>query len=142
MSSAHGSSNYSEYGSYSYGSTAIWNELPSTPNCVSTTTKQVSKKMHPIRMGTLGSREVLEAIKRVVTSQKRAAVVRSSENSLECEFTSFLCGFVDDVVFVLDAGLIHFSSRSRMGYGDMGVNRRRMTKLTALIKEELKAVAR
>ena len=41
--------------------------------------------------------------------------------------------FRDDVEFEIDqvAGVLHFRSASRIGYGDLGANRRRMKKVVA-----------
>jgi uncharacterized protein (DUF1499 family) len=45
--------------------------------------------------------------------------------------------FVDDVEFYIDerANLIHFRSASRLGYSDMGVNRKRMETIRASFVE-------
>jgi uncharacterized protein (DUF1499 family) len=47
--------------------------------------------------------------------------------------------FVDDVEFVFDdeSKTIHFRSASRTGYGDLGVNRRRMEQVRGLVGETL-----
>ena len=55
-------------------------------------------------------------------------VEASDEDSLHVEFTSWLLRFVDDVDAVIDpdAGVIHVRSASRVGYSDLGVNRKRV----------------
>ena len=47
--------------------------------------------------------------------------------------------FTDDVEFYVDntAKVIHFRSASRVGRGDMGVNRKRMDKLRGEIEAKL-----
>ncbi|HJT19346.1 MAG TPA: DUF1499 domain-containing protein [Nitrospira sp.] len=44
--------------------------------------------------------------------------------------------FVDDVEFLFeeDTKTVHFRSASRIGYGDFGVNRRRMEEIRSLIQ--------
>jgi uncharacterized protein (DUF1499 family) len=59
---------------------------------------------------------------------KRVRIVTAEECYLHAEFTSALFRFVDDVEFLLDDGTktIHVRSASRVGYSDLGVNRRRV----------------
>ena len=57
---------------------------------------------------------------------------------LYAEFTSRLMGFVDDVEFLLEAaGAIQVRSASRLGKGDLGVNRARIEAIRALLDAEL-----
>ncbi len=59
---------------------------------------------------------------------KRARIITAQKGYIHAEFTSFLFRFVDDVEFVLDEGskTIHVRSASRVGYSDLGVNRKRV----------------
>ena len=52
---------------------------------------------------------------------------------LVATFTSRLFRFVDDFALRVDgsAGLLHIRSASRVGYGDFGVNRRRVERFRA-----------
>lgn len=63
-------------------------------------------------------------------------VVRSETNYLAAEFKSIFFGFVDDLELRKDsvAGVIHIRSASRVGYSDMGVNRKRAEQLRALLE--------
>ena len=58
------------------------------------------------------------------------------ERYLSAEFRSALFGFVDDLELRLDVEnkLIHLRSASRVGYSDMGVNRKRIVQLRALLE--------
>jgi uncharacterized protein (DUF1499 family) len=58
---------------------------------------------------------------------KRTTLVRETPDYLHVEFRTLL-GFVDDVEFYLDESqnVIHLRSASRIGYWDLGVNRKRM----------------
>jgi uncharacterized protein (DUF1499 family) len=42
-----------------------------------------------------------------------------------------------EFLFDDDAHIIHFRSASRTGYGDLGVNRKRMEQLRALVERKL-----
>ncbi|WP_300157643.1 DUF1499 domain-containing protein [Solidesulfovibrio sp.] len=55
-------------------------------------------------------------------------VVDASERYLHATASSPRFGFVDDVEFLYDpaAGLLHARSASRVGYSDIGANRRRL----------------
>ena len=67
----------------------------------------------------------------VVRGMPRTTIVESGPTSLRVEFRTRLFRFVDDAMFLLDgkAKTIHFRSASRVGYSDMGVNRRRMEEI-------------
>lgn len=67
-------------------------------------------------------------LKTTVAGLPRTKLIEEDDTYLHYECTSLLLRFVDDVEFVFDdeAKLIHFRSASRIGYGDLGVNRRRM----------------
>jgi uncharacterized protein (DUF1499 family) len=58
---------------------------------------------------------------------ERTALVRETPDYLHVEFRTFL-GFVDDGEFYIDETqkIIHLRSASRVGYWDLGANRRRM----------------
>ena len=56
-----------------------------------------------------------------------------SSNYLHYTFTTPLWGFIDDVEFRLDASkqLFHVRSASRIGYSDLGTNRKRIEMIRA-----------
>ena len=69
----------------------------------------------------------------------RAKLIEEDDSYLHFEFTSLLLRFVDDVEFLFDeeSKTIHFRSASRVGYGDFGVNRRRMEEIRKLVEGRL-----
>jgi uncharacterized protein (DUF1499 family) len=69
----------------------------------------------------------------------RTKLVEENDSYLHYEFTSLLFRFVDDVEFLFDdeSKTIHFRSASRTGYGDFGVNRRRMEVIRSLLPGDL-----
>lgn len=105
-------------------------ECPASPNCVSTQTESRPHRMLAISFeGEPG--EAKKRIQRVIQDYfSRARLVEEGERYLRYEFSSFIFRFVDDVEFLIDDKMnrIEFRSASRVGYSDLGVNRRRMEK--------------
>lgn len=112
-----------------------------SPNCVSSSARREDTG-HFIAPLTFSSApaQAWQGLRATLLAQERAVIVRETDVYLHVEFTSRLLGFVDDVEFLLDASnsLIQVRSASRLGYGDMGVNRRRVESLRAQFNERLK----
>ena len=110
---------------------------PKSPNCVST---RSSDEQHGIEaLPFRGSRaETMARILRVVDKMERTTIITRREDYLHVEYRTKM-GFVDDVEFYLDAQTqtVHFRSASRLGYSDLGVNRKRMEEFTALYRDLL-----
>jgi uncharacterized protein (DUF1499 family) len=72
--------------------------------------------------------DAMAFLKTMIAGLPRTKLVEEDDTYLHYEFTSLLLRFVDDVEFLFDdeTKTIHFRSASRTGYGDLGVNRRRM----------------
>ena len=99
----------------------------SSPNCVSTQSTSEKHKMDPIKFeGNL--EDAKSKIISIIKSLKRSKIIVETENYLHLEFRTAVWRFVDDVEFYFDAAekVIHFRSAARLGYSDMGVNRKRM----------------
>jgi uncharacterized protein (DUF1499 family) len=64
----------------------------------------------------------------ILSKSKRVRIVRDDDIFIHTEFTSCVFRFVDDVEFYIDdnSKLIHVKSASRVGFSDLGVNRRRV----------------
>ena len=100
---------------------------PKSPNCVSTQAIDNKQKISPIHFsGSLN--EAKDKIIEIISSLKRSKIITNKENYIHVEFRTATFKFVDDVEFVFDDSekIIHFRSRARLGYSDMGVNRKRM----------------
>lgn len=99
---------------------------PSSPNCVSSQSEDERHRIDPLRF-TSTPGEAVERLKKIIQEMERTTLVRQSPNYLHVEFRTFL-GFVDDVEFYEDESqkVIHLRSASRVGYWDLGVNRKRM----------------
>ncbi|MGI0494735.1 DUF1499 domain-containing protein [Alkalinema pantanalense CENA528] len=114
---------------------------PSSPNCVSSQSRDGSHQIEPIRpSGSID--QAFAALKQVVQSQPRTTVVSASDDYLYAEFSSRLMGFVDDVEFYVDrdAGVIQVRSASRLGESDLGVNRDRIETLRQALQVQGKVV--
>jgi uncharacterized protein (DUF1499 family) len=100
---------------------------PDSPNCVSSQSTDPRHAISPLRYE--GPMEkARERLIGTVSGMKRSRIVVAEERYLRAEFTSALFRFVDDVEFLLDDGtkIIHVRSASRVGYSDLGVNRKRV----------------
>jgi uncharacterized protein (DUF1499 family) len=107
---------------------------PESPNCVSTRSddRQHGIAALPVR----GDKaETMQAILQVVGKMKRTTVITRRDDYLHVEYRTKM-GFVDDVEFQLDeaTNAVHFRSASRIGYSDLGVNRKRMEEFSALYR--------
>src|SRR5574337_673286 len=98
---------------------------PSSPNCVSTQATDESHAIVPFQYKKSRA-EAKETLKAVLTTLPRTKLVDEDESYLHYEFTSLLLRFVDDVEFLFDESskIVHFRSASRIGYSDLGVNRK------------------
>jgi uncharacterized protein (DUF1499 family) len=109
---------------------------PAKPNCVSSQSADETHRIapFPLRGPPLSS---MAALARIVAAQPGATIVVQRDDYLYATFATALMGFVDDVEFVVDAprGLIDVRSASRLGYGDLGVNRKRVEALRAAYAE-------
>jgi len=107
---------------------------PPSPNCVSSDAPPGSHFIAPLTFD--GDAEVAwQAAKQAVQEMPRTQVLQSDPGYLHAECRSALMGFVDDLELRLHAGegTIAVRSASRLGWSDMGVNRRRVEAL----REEL-----
>ncbi|MCB0044278.1 MAG: DUF1499 domain-containing protein [Caldilineaceae bacterium] len=108
---------------------------PASPNCVSTQAPadDAQHYMEPIPMGD-DAATAKTRILTIINRMPRTTVTQNDADYLRVEFRSRVFRFVDDVEFYFDeaAARIDFRSASRLGYSDMGVNRKRMAEITEL----------
>ncbi len=100
---------------------------PDSPNCVSTQSPDEKHFIDPIPY--VGNKdEAKKRLLQIIHSLPRTRVVVDNQDYLHVEFTSRIFRFVDDTEFYLavEDAMIHFRSASRMGYSDLGANRKRM----------------
>lgn len=109
---------------------------PMRPNCVSSQCDRPSQYIDPIRVGDIDN--PLGRVKAIALSIAKSKIITETDDYLHVEFRSRIFSFVDDAEFFLDRkkGVIHMRSAARVGYSDMGVNRKRLE----LIKREFTSV--
>jgi uncharacterized protein (DUF1499 family) len=108
--------------------------VPGTPNAVSSQTQSPTHAVAPLAYRS--SPEVaMEALARIIAAMPGATIIARQADYLYAEFESTWMGFVDDVEFHLPATerVIHVRSASRLGHGDLGVNRRRVEAIRAAL---------
>ena len=103
---------------------------PDSPNCVSTEARDAKHRIEPLKYST-SREEAMRKLTAAIQSMPRRKIVIATGNYLHVEFSSAIFRFVDDVEFFLDDATqtIHFRSASRLGYSDLGVNRKRMEEI-------------
>lgn len=105
---------------------------PPSPNCLSSQADPTDALHYMTPLRFQGSpAEVQQRLAALLRRSVGATLVAEGPDYLHAEFKVPLVPFVDDVEFLLDeqAGLIHLRSASRVGQGDLGVNRRRVQSL-------------
>jgi uncharacterized protein (DUF1499 family) len=100
---------------------------PASPNCVSSQAPDEGRRVAPLPF-TGPAPDAMKKLTAVVRSLPRTAIITTTDSYLHAEFTSFLFRFIDDTEFLADdaAKVIHVRSASRLGYSDLGVNRKRI----------------
>ncbi|MGZ8174887.1 MULTISPECIES: DUF1499 domain-containing protein [Methylobacter] len=109
---------------------------PSSPNCVSSQATDADHAIAPFKI--VGNvEEAWTALKKALISQSRTVITDETGNTLHAQATSLVFRFVDDIDVILDmdARLIHIRSASRTGYGDFGVNRKRVEMLRSQLQQ-------
>lgn len=99
-------------------------------NCVCSETDEPSRLVAPFQLAVapdMATRRIAE----VIRALPRTNVVTVKDEYLHAEFTSRIFRFVDDLEIRIDpaARKAHVRSASRVGQGDLGVNRRRVEDL-------------
>ena len=115
---------------------SVLRPCPDSPNCVSTEARESSQRVSPFRLKST-SPEAWQSVRDLVSAMPRTVVVTATDTYLHAESRSRLWKFVDDLELSLSPadGWIQVRSASRVGYSDLGVNRRRVEAL----REELRA---
>jgi uncharacterized protein (DUF1499 family) len=104
------------------------------PNCVSSQADRADTEhyIEPLKYNSLNKpTQVIEQLEALIDGLgSNPEVIEHNESYLYVEFTTPLLGFCDDVeFFATDDGLIHVRSASRLGYSDLGANRKRIEEI-------------
>lgn len=116
---------------------AVLPPCPASPNCVSSQSPDKTRHIAPLRYeGPMA--DARHRLLAVISELPRSRVVTCMDHYIHCEFTSALFRFVDDTEFLFDEeeNTIHVRSASRVGFSDLGVNRRRIEKIRKMFRKE------
>lgn len=105
---------------------------PDWPNCVSTQTEGGYPQAQPIPYD--GNTAAARArILQIINAASRTRIITERDNYIHAEYRSRFFRLVDDVEFYFDEARseIHFRSASRIGFGDLNANPRRMAAIRA-----------
>ena len=115
-----------------------FSECPATPNCVNSLSAEKDDKEHyivPLKYSS-SKTAAYEKLLSVLATLPRVKIIEQKQDYIYAEFTSLVFRFVDDVEFYFGIeNVIHFRSASRLGYSDMGVNRKRIEEIKDLFNK-------
>lgn len=113
--------------------------LPQSPNAVSSQTEQAEKRVDPLPF--FGNIEQTKAhVKKAAAEFGGTRILLERPDYLHVVFTVPFIPFKDDVEFFFNEGerVVHYRSASRVGYSDLGVNRKRYEQLRSLYEQSAK----
>lgn len=108
---------------------------PATPNCVSS---DATDSAHAIANFRLAMPPAIswQALIDLLETLPRVKIISATQDYIHAECSSVFFGFVDDLELHMRPGqnVIAVRSAARLGYGDFGVNRRRVEGLRASLE--------
>lgn len=110
--------------------------LPDSPNAVSSQTEQKEKRVDPLPF--FGDLEQTKTrVKKAAADFGGAQIITEKPYYLHMVFTVPFIPFKDDVEFFFSGKerVVHYRSASRVGYSDLGVNRKRYERLRNLYEQ-------
>jgi uncharacterized protein (DUF1499 family) len=112
-------------------------DCPDTPNCVSSLAKNPKYRVEPFKLKK-DPETSWDMVNKTVGSLSRTKIVSANSSDIHAECRSMIFRFVDDLTLHLTAskGIIHIRSASRIGYSDLGVNRRRVENLRKILQQK------
>jgi len=101
-------------------------ELAKKPNCVSSQASNASKQVNPLKYS-VDLKVQMDKVVNAISDMPGVEIKQKSDNYVYAVFTTKIMRFKDDVEVYLDdeSKTLHFRSASRVGYSDLGVNRKR-----------------
>jgi uncharacterized protein (DUF1499 family) len=109
---------------------------PSSPNCVSSEATDAAHHVAPFALA-VSAPDGWQAARVAIAALPRTRIVTATSDYLHAECSSAVFGFVDDLEVHLRPaqGVIAVRSASRIGYGDLGVNRRRVERIRSVLAQ-------
>ena len=110
---------------------------PEKPNCAGSDATTGRHYIAPYRLQA-EPQAAWRLLQEVISSLPRTEVIKNTSGYLHAESKSRLFGFVDDLEFHLrpEEKIIAVRSASRIGYWDLGVNRKRLEEIRALLRAQ------
>jgi uncharacterized protein (DUF1499 family) len=111
-------------------------DCPDTPNCVSSLAKNPKYRVEPLKLKN-DPKTSWDMVKKTVELLPRTKIVSADNSDIHAECKSLIFRFVDDLTLHLipSNGIVHIRSVSRIGYSDLGVNRRRVENLRKKLQQ-------
>lgn len=109
---------------------------PDSPNCVSSFSSSAEQAIEPIEYSE-PTAQMRERLLNALAEMPRTTVVTNEPDYIHAEIRTRLWGFIDDAEFYFDEAndTLHMRSGARLGYGDMGVNRRNLEQIRNALVE-------
>lgn len=108
---------------------------PDSPNCVSSLATDESQRVAPLQVAD-NRTESMARVQALLRTLPRVEFDVVGQSRIQARFTSRVLRFVDDVTFyVREDGMVEVRSASRVGYWDLGANRRRVESLREQLAE-------
>lgn len=99
---------------------------PASPNCISSEDSTNPSFIEPVHFA--AQPDEAWKIAELTLQEMGGTIISKNTKYLHATFTSPIIRFVDDMELRLDAAkkIVHFRSSSRVGYSDMGMNKKRV----------------
>lgn len=122
------------------GQSAELPDCPDRPNCVCSSASRPGQQVAAIALSEAPATAVAR-LAAIVTQISGSRLVLSQDDYLHAEFRSRVFGFVDDLELLVeeDRARISVRSASRVGYSDLGTNRKRVERIRQLYQADLAA---
>ncbi|MFC1589733.1 DUF1499 domain-containing protein [Pseudomonadota bacterium] len=110
---------------------------PSSPNCVSSDASDEGHKVLPFQFN-IPAADAWQAARQAALTLPRTTIITETSDYIHAECSSAIFGFVDDLELHLrpSNGIIAVRSASRLGYSDLGVNRKRVELLRSSLSKQ------
>lgn len=121
-------------------------KCPDSPNCVNSlcSDDDTEHGITAFNYNSHSQEEAKEALDRTIAKMKRVKPITIEENYRHYLFISKIMRFRDDIEFLFpdepenpENTMIQIRSASRLGYSDLGANRKRMEEIRILWQKEL-----
>lgn len=113
---------------------------PNSPNCVVSSEKDPKHHIEPI-VYACDQTVAFTVLKDILNSLEHTTIVEETPLYFRLECRTKVFKFVDDVEFYFSGdSTILMRSASRVGFSDLGVNRRRLEKIRIRFNEKVKSV--